>query len=130
MTQLLNRRSVIVGTVAAAFPLQANASPEHAHESFQYLAEALQGLHGLEITGRNFEPFYRHGTMIFIRPEDARPSDHVCVIQKTGPHVIAQLVHQDAKALYVRGFQTGDRMQAIPLKAVSQWGRIVVAFKP
>ncbi|MEO6607831.1 MAG: S24 family peptidase [Aestuariivirga sp.] len=130
MAKLINRRFAIAGTIAAAIPLQAEAGTKQAPDGCSHLTQALQGLVGVEVTGNSFEPHHRAGTLLFIKPGSADPADHVCVIRKTGAHVIASLVHRDEKAMYLRGFNAGDRLQAVPLNTVSQWGRIVVAFKP
>ena len=130
MGKSLDRRSVIAGSVSAAVVAiagqsDANASPFDSER----IASALTGLEGFEITGSSFEPHYRAGSMIFIRPGCASKSDHVCVIRKTAPPIIAQLIHHDDKALYVCGFASDQRMQVIPKAAISRWGCIVVAFK-
>ena len=84
----------------------------------------------LEVTGDANAPHYRKGDVIFMQPTKGRATDHVYIDRKAAAPIFGTLVHTDAKAVYVRGFKASDRMQAIPLKSVKAWGRVLASYRP
>ncbi len=74
-------------------------------------------------------PHYRKGDLIFVKPETTQPADHVFLKRKATEPVFGVLVHRDARAVYVRGFKAGDRIQSVPLSNIREWGRIIVSYR-
>ncbi len=64
-----------------------------------------------------------------MKPETGKPTDHVFLKRKGMESVFVVLVLRDAKAIYVRGFQAGDRLRSVPLSSIAQWGRIVINWR-
>ena len=130
-----SRRSLIVGTMGAiataALPVSAKAKSTDAWVTAKLdaMSQAMENVQIMELQSNSFAPFYRKGDLIFVKPETARPSDHVFLRRKGAESVFGVLVHRDAKAIYVRGFKAGDRLRSVPLSSISEWGRIVMNWR-
>jgi hypothetical protein len=137
MKAQLTRRSLIAGTIgtaATAFTVKASETkPNPNADRFTALLDAMQAtlphVVAMEVLTDNFAPHYRKGDLIFVKPETAKASDHVWLKLKGGKAVFGELVHSDAKAIYVRGFKKGDRMAVYPVASVTTWGRIVISYR-
>jgi len=99
-------------------------------QTAERLSQPQYGLKGLVLAGNHFEPLYRDGTLLYIKPGTGTPPDHVVVVREALPPLIGQLVRMDENSLHVQGFNPGDQVEAVALESASLWGRIVVAFKP
>jgi len=93
------------------------------------MSDAMANVQIMELQSNNFAPHYRKGNLIFVKPETAQPTDHVFLKRNAADSVFGVLVHRDAKAIYVRGFKTGDRLQSVPLSSISEWGRIAMNWR-
>jgi hypothetical protein len=83
----------------------------------------------MEVTGDNMRPFGK-GTLVLVKPGEARPNDVVLIRCKTGQQFLAQLVHKDQGRAYLRGLKTGDRMQAVKLAKIAGMSRVVASLYP
>jgi hypothetical protein len=90
---------------------------------------ALQNAEAMEVTGDNMRPFGK-GTLVLVKPGEARPNDVVLIRCKTGQQFLAQLVHKDQGRAYLRGLKTGDRMQAVKLAKIAGMSRVVASLYP
>ena len=140
MKSKLSRRAIIAGSlvsIAAPEASKANAAPQdwpdslsRTFEALQALSKNPQGLKIMEILTNSFTPNYRKGDLIFVQPAKAKATDHVYLKRKSAESIFGELVHEDEKAIYVRGFKSGDSLQSIPKRSVADWGRIAVSFRP
>ena len=130
-----SRRNRVVGAMgavaAATLPVgaQAKSRDPWLTEKLDAMAEATENVHIMEVKSNSFAPYYRKGDLIFVKPETAKPTDHVLLKRKGIEPVFGVLVHRDAKAIYVRGFQAGDRLRSVPLSSITQWDRIVINWR-
>ena len=130
-----SRRSIIVGTMGAvataALPVTAEAKSADLWftAKLDAMSKAMENVQITEVKGDSFTPYYRKGDLIFVKPEEAQPSDHVFLKRKAAESVFGVLVHRDAKAVYVRGFKAGDRLRSVPLSSISEWGLIVMNWR-
>ena len=136
-TQKVSRRVLMAGAVSvvasAALPAGAKAKSETQADPDPWfdarlyaMSDAMKNVKIMEVLSNSFAPHYRKGDLVFVKPETAQPSDHVFLKRKGVESVFGVLVHRDAKAIYVRGFRAGDRLQSVPLRSISEWGRIVM----
>ena len=130
-----NRRNLVIGTLAgvasAALPVatQAKSRDPWFTEKLDAMEEATENVHIMEVKSNSFAPYYRKGDLIFVKPETGKPTDHVLLKRKGMESVFGLLVHRDAKAIYVRCFQAGDRLRSVPLSSITEWGRIVINWR-
>ena len=136
MTKKLTRRSVIAGTIAtvtASLSAKAKPAPETSMErsfaAMQRMMDEGKGLQVFEVTGTAHGPHYRKGDLVIAQMDAGQPADHIVINRKSEPILLGALVHRDAKALYMRGLKAGDKMQAVPLKSVAQWGRVAIHWR-
>ena len=131
----ISRRNLVVGTMgavaAAALPVGAKArsSDPWVSAKLDAMSQATENIHIMEVQSNSFAPYYRRGDLIFVKPEVAKVTDHVFLKRKAAASVFGVLVHRDAKAIYVRGFKAGDRLQSVPLSSISEWGRIIINWR-
>jgi SOS-response transcriptional repressor LexA len=134
MTSKLTRRQAISGSIATAtaltFTSEASAKPHPLNDKLDAMQAAIADVNVMEVTGSKHAPHYRKGDLVFVKPETAKATDHVCLKTKSGQQHFAALVHSDQKAIYLRGFNPKDRMQIIPRTSVASWGRVVASFRP
>ena len=130
-----SRRNLVVGAMgavaAATLPVgsQAKSRDPWLTEKLDAMAEATENVHIMEVKSNSFAPFYRKGDLIFVKPETGKSTDHVFLKRKGMESVFGVLVHRDTKAIYVRGFQAGDRLRSVPLSSITEWGRIVINWR-
>ncbi len=139
MKSKLSRRAIIAGSlvsIAAPEAVKANAAPQdwpdslaRTFEALQVLSKNPQGLKIMEILTNSFTPNYRKGDLIFVQTAKAKATDHVYLKRKSAESIFGELVHEDEKAIYVRGFKSGDSLQSVPLNTISEWGRIVASYR-
>ena len=151
MEKIINRRNIIRNSIAAATAVAMPATtkaeapapalpqslidnpPTVYSDSAMALVSRMQsdmeGVNIMEVTGDGNAPHYRKGDLVFVKPGMVRPSDHVYLVRKTGQSVFGTFVHCDAKAVYVRGFKSGERMQALPLKSIASWGKVIISYR-
>ena len=131
----INRRSLVAGTmgivVASALPGNTQAKPADPAlmAKLEGMTEAMEGVNIMQVISNSFAPHYRKGDLIFVKPQCGQATDHVFIKRKAADPVFGVLVHHDAKAIYVRGFKAGDRLQSVPLTTITEWGRIVVSYR-
>lgn len=131
----ISRRSLVVGTMAVAgsAALPANVRAKSADPAFEAkldaMTQAMHDVQAMEVQSNSFAPHYRKGDLIFVKPETANSTDHAFLKRKAAESIFGVLVHRDAKAIYVRGFKAGDRLQSVQLSTIAEWGRIVASYR-
>ena len=139
-SQKVSRRALMLGAVSvvasAALPSEAKAKAETQEAADPWftakldaMSEAMKNVQIMEVLSNSFAPHYRKGDLVFVKPGTVKPSDHVFLRRKAAESVFGILVRRGAKAIYVRGFRAGDRLQSVPLSSISEWGRIVMNWR-